>query len=82
MNFLGQLAAVQWPNKIFKVKRRSFLARSKNFNIAGKRTINDLYNTVKTLSKSVWRLFGNFEEKKKKKKKKTWAKKEVFLQKP
>ena len=65
MNFLGELAAVQWPNKIFKVKTRSFLARLKIFNIAGNRTINDLYNIVKILSKSVWRLFGNFEEKKK-----------------
>ena len=70
MKFLGQLAAVQWPNKIFKVKRRSFLVRSENFNIAGKRTINDLYNTVKIVSKSVQWLFGNFEEKRKKKEKK------------
>ena len=65
MNFLGQLAAVQWPNKIFKVKRGSFLVRSKNFNIAGKWTINDLYNRGKIVSKSVQWLFGNFEEKKK-----------------
>ena len=53
MKFLGQLAAVQWPNKMFKVKRRSILVRSKNLNIARKRTINDLYNTVKIVSKSV-----------------------------
>ena len=38
--------------------------------MAGKRTINDLYNTEKTLLKSVWRLSGNFEEKKKEKKQK------------
>ena len=69
MNFLGQVGTVQSPFKIFKVKIRSFLVRLKNSNIAGNRTINGLYNTAKTISKSVEQLSGNFEEKKEKKQK-------------